>query len=247
MNESTRQRLLDLNREFYATIAANFHQTRLGQTPGLLKARNYIPVGDRDKPVTVLDVGCGNGRFAHILEGRGSPARYTGVDADAQLLAFARTRSAQLAWTQTQFVQADLAQPDWITRLDRARPRFDVVLCTATMQHLPSYDLRLRVLTEMVSYAQKTLIVSAWQFLTSARFRAKLIDWATIGLAHDDVEVGDALLPWKQGQYAVRYVHQLDEAELCQLAADANLDIVDMYRADGKEGNLNLYTVLTVP
>ena len=246
MNQATRQRLLDLNREFYATIAPDFHQTRLGHTPGLLRALDYIPHGTPDQPVTVLDVGCGNGRFAHILDGRESPTHYTGIDGDAQLLAFAQARSAELQHTQTTFAQADLAHPEWTAFLPRPQPHFDVVLCTATMQHLPGYDLRLRILQAMAACTRQTLIMSAWQFLSSSRFRAKLIDWATVGLSSDDVEAGDALLPWKQGPYAVRYVHQLDEVEVRQLATDANLNLVETYRADGKEGNLNLYAVMSV-
>jgi tRNA (uracil-5-)-methyltransferase TRM9 len=51
-------------------------------------------------------------------------------------------------------------------------------------------------------------------------------------------------LPWNQGVHALRYVHQIDQAELEQLASEAGLALVHHFDADGKEGKLNLYGVL---
>ncbi|MCX6044710.1 MAG: class I SAM-dependent methyltransferase [Chloroflexi bacterium] len=253
MNNTTRQILLDLNRAFYATVAQDFDQTRAGLPVGWHRLQPYLSGGTPEKPMTILDAGCGNGRFARALETYGASACYVGVDADAALLAFAAEQTRDLAHVQSHFFQGDLSAPGWSDNLNKSSPcegampsLFDAIVCFAALHHFPSYDLRLQIVKELAALSTDggVLIFSNWQFLTSARFVQKQIAWQTVGLTEMDVELGDALLPWQQGGYAVRYVHQLDEAEMQRLAIDAQLEIVANFYADGKEGNLNLYTVL---
>ena len=115
----------------------------------------------------------------------------------------------------------------------------------AVLHHLPGYALRLRVVREMAALLRPggRLLFSTWQFLASLRLSRRLVAWQALGVDPAGVEPGDALLPWTQGAYALRYCHQLDPAEVAKLAADAGLAVLTTYRADGKEGNLNLYAV----
>ena len=122
--------------------------------------------------------------------------------------------------------------------------KYSVVLCTATVQHLPGYRLRLRLMRDLKRLSAGNVILSFWQFLSSERFRNKLIDPSEVGIGAADLEPGDGFLPWKQGVDSVRYVHQVDETELHQLAADTGQTVVHSFRADGKESDLNLYAVL---
>lgn len=243
MDPATRDRLLELNRLFYAVVAEPFHETRRGWTPGKAKLLDYVPTR---RPLRVADIGCGNGRFAVMLDSLGTPVAYTGVDSSTELLALARQHTANLVHVTVQLVQADLAKPGWVACLGDPAPRFDLVVCLATLQHLPGYSLRAQAMRSLASLLDEEglLAVSAWQFLESDRLAAKQIDWAQAGLSAADVEPGDALLPWKQGAFAIRYVHQIDQAEMERLAAGAGLEIRVVYRADGKEGNLNLYALM---
>lgn len=238
------QRLLELNRLFYATVASAFDQTRAGLPIGWQKLYAYLPLGTAMRPVSVLDAGCGNGRFVLALAQIGGNYSYTGVDADATLLALATQNTADLDKRHVRFLQADLAQAGWSSRF--TGETFAVVVCLAMLQHVPGYELRLRLMKELAALmaSDAVLIFSNWQFLTSARFVQKQIEWETVGLTAEDVEPGDALLPWQQGGYAIRYVHQVDEQEMMALANEADLHIIASFLADGKEGNLNLYTVL---
>ena len=120
------------------------------------------------------------------------------------------------------------------------------MVCLATLQHVPGYTLRAGVVQELATLLSPggMLALSAWQFLSADRFVQKQLGWETLGLSADDVEPGDALLPWRQGGFAVRYVHQVDETELQRLANEAGLTVKQTFRADGKEGNLNLYALM---
>lgn len=246
MNESTQRQLLALNRRFYTEVASSFHQTRVSWSPGLLRLVDLLP----NAPISVLDVGCGNGRFAHILDSRETPFVYWGIDNGSTLLTLAGEHTHTLNHGQVHFAQVDLAQPAWSVNLpetiqevdSKTAIPFDFVLCTATLQHLPGYTTRLQAVREMASLSNGLVVLSGWQFFESERLRSKILSWDVADLSAADMESGDALLPWKQGGYAVRYVHQIDENEMTRLAQDAGLTIVETFRADGRE-NLNLYAV----
>ncbi len=249
MDETTCQRLLALNRQFYATVAAVFNQTRMVRTPGLQRLLELIPPVEADRPLRVLDVGCGNGRFAWMLDGCGRTFEYIGVDDSEQLLALAQENTREMLHGRARFQLADLATEGWSQSLCDSEAPFDFVLCTATLQHLPSYRLRLAAVREMVALAgpaatKSSIVLSGWQFLSSERLAAKILPWESVGLSPTNVDSGDALLPWKQGTYAIRYVHQIDRDEMQRLAADAGLTVCETFRADGREGDLNLYVVL---
>lgn len=249
MKASVQSQLLALNRTFYATVAPAFDATRGGLPMGWQRLQPWVAAlfplrGDR--PLRVADIGCGNGRFAWALAEWRARSDYIGVDLDSQLLDFARSHSADLAAVDATFVQADFTSATWLQAAGLAAASFDLVTCFAALHHVPGYALRLQVMRDLATLLRPggRLLLSSWQFLQSERFVRKQIAWQTIGLTAAEVEPGDALLPWQPGAYAVRYVHQIDEAELLSLTADAGLQGLTTYTADGKEGNLNLYAVL---
>ena len=259
MDPQTQNALLTLNRRFYEEVAHHFDATRQAWTPGLWAILPYFKAAGKER-LSVLDVGCGNGRFARLLEKAGVVASYTGVDGNETLLRLARESAADLASVDCQFLGSDLAKPDWPSvlkascragsrcthakKVSNETPRFNVVLCTATVQHMPGYTLRLRLMKDLQRLSTGYVILSFWQFLSSDRFVSKLIDPGVIGINAAELEPGDGLLPWRQGVESVRYVHQVDETELRLLAADAGQTVLHTFRADGKESDLNLYAIL---
>ena len=83
---------------------------------------------------------------------------------------------------------------------------------------------------------------STWH--STAPAREKIVPWEEAGLDPAVLEPDDYLLTWRSGGYGLRYVVYIDAAETERLATEAGLRIVDSFRADGREGDLNLYTVL---
>jgi hypothetical protein len=86
--------------------------------------------------------------------------------------------------------------------------------------------------------------MSNWQFLTSSRQKRKILPWSSIGLKERELEAGDYLLSWQRNGFGRRYVAFIDRDETITLAEGAKLNILDQFYSDGREGNLNLYTVL---
>lgn len=239
MNEAVRRQLLALNRTFYNRFAASFAATRFGPQPGYQRIIHYFSASCQ-----VLDLGCGNGRFAAFLDQHLERVVYVGLDISPRLIELARQRAAGLQHVEARFRVADLAASGWEAELP-ARA-FDVTVALAVLHHIPGAEHRGALVRTAATLLKRGgyLILSNWRFLHNARMRRKIVPWETVGLSADDVEPGDYLLDWKRDGVGYRYVHQLDEAEVEALATAAGLAVVEQFHADGREGDLSLYSVL---
>lgn len=238
MDENTVEKLLALNRKFYATFAQAFAESRSLSDPALRSILPYISSGAR-----VLDVGCGNGRLAQLLDQTRRGVTYTGVDAVPELIEVARTQSGQLE-ISAEFHILDISRPGWG---DLFRDEsFDYVVALAVLHHIPSFRLRALALREMAELLAPggRVILSTWQFGDSDRQRRKIVDWTEANIPAEALEPSDYLLDWNRGGRGVRYCHLVGETELRQLAAESGLSVRSTFRAGGREGNLSLFAVL---
>lgn len=231
--------LLRLNSDFYARFGDAFSQTRGPQQPGLHRLVSYLP-GEGG----LLDVGCGNGRLAHVLDQAGLSLTYLGLDASESLLTAARAQAGKLHRVQASFLRTDFTQPGW----EQALPvrRFEVITSLAVLHHLPGWRVRsnlLHTLRALLAY-DGVLALSTWQFLSSDHLRRKIVPWSSIGLSPDQVDPGDYLLDWQRSGYGLRYCRFIDQEELVALAGAANLRVLDAYHADGTDGHQNLFLIL---
>jgi hypothetical protein len=124
----------------------------------------------------------------------------------------------------------------------------DVISCLATLQHIPKRSNRRRLIREIAQHLNDDglIFLSTWQFLDSSRQKRKVVEWTQVSLCKDDLEPNDYLLTWQRGGYGLRYVAFIDVEEINSLAISTGLTVSTQFRSDGKEGNLNLYSVLEI-
>lgn len=246
MNAKTRQTLIELNRDFYAGLAQAFSDSRRDPWPGWSRAVSHLNL-PADHPISVLDVGCGNGRFAKFLEDHlASPYCYRGIDSSPALLD--RARDAHRALDHVQFENCEIL--DSGVALAPNENRFDLVVLFGVLHHVPGEASRRELIERLVAQLLPggILIVTAWQFGAFERFRSRIIPWAQHNaqaresIDPCELEEGDHLLRWGDASLP-RYCHFTPPGELRELIANPIAVRIDEFSADGKTGDLNQYAV----
>ncbi len=217
MDDATIAQLNALNRDFYRLAGEDFDQTRGRPWPGWTRLLPYLR-RDADA-LSVLDVGCGNGRFGAFLvqalasrpllhtgkniplpEGEGlgvrTSLRYHGLDSDPALLAKAQEKlaSVEAAYASSLHIHLDvrLECRDIVENPPDAGA-YDLVALFGVLHHIPGSATRLallRALAERVALGG-LLAFSCWRFYEDGRFRARIVPWPEGLAAH--VEAGDYL------------------------------------------------------
>ena len=247
MNDRTVRALNAINRRFYCDTADAFDATRADPWPGWTRLLDILAPREAEAFRAVLDVGCGNGRFAATLidvAKRGAPVHYTGVDSSTPLLDRVRARALPFP--------VDLHHCDLVEASLDTLPRgpFSGIALFAVLHHVPSVERRRALLSALGERLTKDgwLAAASWQFEAFARFRDRLMPWetynqrATVTIDTSQLEPGDHLLPWGDGE-AVRYCHFTNEADTRALLREAGFEPEQTWAADGREGNLNRYVL----
>jgi tRNA (uracil-5-)-methyltransferase TRM9 len=247
MQPETIARLNTINRDFYATIASDFSATRGRAWQGWLDLLPYLP----QRPLRVLDVGCGNGRWGVHLAENERLAHYHGIDNNATLLAHAQDALMQTG-ISAQFNEHD-AIIDAGANLAQVTQdaTYDVVGVFGVLHHVPSSQYRLAFMQALAQCVAQggLLVVATWRFWDFERFRARHIPWQAYDAEQgtqlaSEVERGDYLLDWRRGERALRYCHHTDDAEQDALCQATGLTEIARYRADGQDNRANCYSVL---
>ena len=226
MRREVRDRLLEVNREFYQSFAGPFVEKRNRLQPGVLRAIEDLPMDAR-----VLELGCGHAPLAAHLHQLGFHGRYVGLDHSQALL---DQRAAALRPPTYEFLRADLADPGWPGRITASSGPFEWVLTFAVLHHLPTEELRLAVLSEIRRLLSPAgwFTLSVWDFLNRSRLRRRIVPWPQAGLNADEVDPADFLLDWRHGGKGLRYVHHFVSTELHGLAEEAGFQVFEQYHSD---------------
>ncbi len=245
MDENTILKLNKINNDFYSTVATDFDDSRQYFWDGWYKLITYTKHFNQLKSA---DIGCGNGRFFEFLI-KNIPKEefsYLGIDNNEDLLKFAKNNFQKNNFVNYQLKKIDiveslLSKKDFLNEDQKLQKNdgFNLIVSFGVMHHIPSYKLRLQLISYLKSKISDNgyIILSLWQFIEFERFRKKVVNY-------DNLEENDYILDWNRGKKALRYCHLIDEVEQNNLIFDSKLKLVERFRADGKEGNVNTYLVL---
>lgn len=260
MEDATRHQLLEIGRRFYEVHAESFDATRRRPWPGWDRVLSHV-VGS--EPLSVLDVGCGNGRFAEYLASRMTrPARvrYLGVDSSPPLLEVARD-----TLVEGPFGAVDLRCADAFGLLEpeEATGPFDLIVLFGVLHHLPGAGARRRLLRSLAQRLAPdgVLAITVWRLdRDPQRFQRLRIPWETwneqapaaLRIDREALEPGDALLGWRGETETPRYVHFPGDAEIEAMERSVTdrpgVTRIDRFHSDGPgsdppERGDNLYLV----
>ena len=222
MDRATADALRDLNRRFYEERAREFSDSRNAPWPGWLRTLPRLrELCAQRGTLRVLDVGCGNGRFAHFLAEQlpRQVVDYQGVDASAALLEIAGGQDfagLQTRWSRLDFTEAGDPLP---------KESFDLVTLFGVLHEVPGLQRRKELIAQLAGRLREggLLALARWRVGELPRLRERFLPWetfhhySTTPLNLRQLETGDHLLPWGEGRYA-RYVHAMEREELSEAA-----------------------------
>jgi len=267
MDQKLINQLNKLNRDFYSKTSKFFDESRQKPWEGwkqLIEKENELPAyvipsagrrvtgyglretGNR-KLETVLDIGCGNGRFGEFLLRHFPNADYTGIDFSPELLKFAeeKFKSKKLSG---KFIHSDILDTKWAGGLKK---KFDLITLFGVIHHIAGFENRKRLIKNISELLNRKgqLVITVWQFKKFERFDKKTLDKDFIknelGINANKLEENDFILDWKRGTKAYRFAHYVDDSEMIKLVSDTNLKLMYTYDSDGKTNNLNKYYIFS--
>lgn len=254
ISTSTAEQLTRITSEFYTQQAQSFSATRQTPWQGWQKCLEAMPQLLAGEKPSVLDVGCGNLRFARFLrDGAGIvPAKYFAVDNCKTLVESgeADTHVSELAFIELDVIKSLL---DNTLSSQLTVPACDLVVAFGFLHHVPGAQKRIQLLRTLLDKTKPGgfVCVSFWQFMNSQKLAAKAQETTAQGLRAlaidaSKLEEHDYLIGWQDKANTWRYCHHFSQEELDELLGSLGSDVhvCAQFSADGKDNNLNRYVIL---
>jgi len=198
-----------LNQKFYNQIADHFHQTRLKPWQGWIDllpffTNFFADIINKNSQVDVLDIGCGNGRFANFLEKNllndlksnlesnldldyAQNLNFIGLDTDQALLDYAKKlklsfknnwqkRDVFEDFSKSNFSQSESESQDESETKNLDQKKVDLCVAFGVIHHLPK-ELRISFFQNIAKKLKPNgvAIITAWRFDKSKRFAKSII------------------------------------------------------------------------
>jgi SAM-dependent methyltransferase len=241
MQSKTIVQLNALNKQFYDGQASSWAESRQYFWPSwntFLKESSL----KAKKTISVLDLGCGTGRFARFVQQQWPQAQYWGIDNSSALLAQASHQDSHLP--DERYEQKDIVA-QLLNQEPLSSQKYDLITAFGVLHHVPSQNLREQFLRE-ISQALNPggeCWLTIWLPHQLGWKPPAQKSWESVatqlGLDPADHEEGDSFLGWKKTD-AVRYVHWLQDEEQASLLSISGLTLVQQWpeMSQGERGNL---------
>lgn len=251
MKQKTIKQLNHINQNFYHSISEEFSASRQHHWPGWKQLVPVIKKNIDSQEIKILDLACGNGRFAHFLDQNLQSKKiiYTAVDNNQQLLDKINQRQyqniKQISLIKNDMINNLIKKKKVVSQFDN-QDKFELITVFGFFHHLPGCKTRQIFLQLLANMMKKNslLIFTAWQFNREERFKHKIINPEKVNIQANQLETNDYILDWQRGKKAYRYCHYADYQEIKEIIKKTNFILIDHFYADGKSGKLNLYLIL---
>lgn len=193
---------------FYDQVNEKWTDTRVRSRPEFEFIVSYIKtiIGHPDrtknnKQLTIVELGCGDGRFAHYLtEHLGDSFLYIGVDCSSKLIDTAKKRALG---DSISFIVWDMNY--YISFLEQQS--VDIVVSIASIQHLHRTKRKLiwhqihRVLNYWWAYITINRSYSQWMW---TKHRPSILSWWILMMInHRTFSWNDSMIPFKESKHLV--------------------------------------------
>jgi len=243
-----------LNQDFYQKISKHWNNNQnyfwdgWWQLDLASRFANY-------SSLKVLDIGCGNARFLDFLDNifAKSWISYTGLDYCEYWLDLANQKRLAYPRHLVEIMNLDLVLELLNNSLDlKLKGKFDLIAIFGLMHHLPSIDIRFKILEIAKNHLNKDglIVWTSWRFLDVPRLNKKILStksehWNFLSqiytLSPDMLSQNDFILSWTKQQLAFRYSHYLDQQEAEFLHQHTGLHLLKHFVSDGRLQNRNGY------
>lgn len=175
------------------------------------------------KNIKILELGCGWGRFLdHICKLKNNRINYTWVDLSENLIKIIENEFNK---KNIKNIKAEFICDDMTNYISKAKQEsFDLIVCIASFQHIPSYKERLFLVKNfyrILNYWWKVIMTNrSFSLRFIKKYYKNIIDWFVKNLfRHWKFNIKDIEIPWKS-RWTIykRYYHIFTINELSNIS-----------------------------